>query len=85
MCRSKGGDLIQLSKDVWTLTPFRERLEAVVGTRAADDIIRFLESQGAIEGNIVLASRMGPALESVFGKSTATLLEMIVLKKSITT
>jgi hypothetical protein len=73
-----------MTKDGWALTPFRQRLEVVVGTRAANDIIRFLESQGAIEGNTVIPSRMEFALESVFGKSTTVLLKTIVLRKSLT-
>ena len=67
----------------WTLRPFRQRLEVVVGPEAADDIIRFLESQGAIEDEKVIPSKIEPVLESVFGKSTAVLLKTIVLKKSL--
>jgi hypothetical protein len=70
--------------DTWTLEPFRERLEVVVGTEAAGDIIKFLESHGAIEDERVIASRLEPVLESVFGRATAAMLKNIVLKRSLT-
>lgn len=72
-----------MPKDTWMLSPFRQRLEVVVGARAASDIIKFLESQGAIEGDKVIPSRIEPVLESVFGKSTTALLKTIVLRKSL--
>ncbi len=72
-----------MPKDTWTLEPLRQRLEVVIGKRAASDIIRFLESQGAIEGDKVIPSRIEPVLESVFGKSTASLLKTIVMRKSL--
>lgn len=69
--------------DTWTLRPFRERLEVVVGSEAAGDIVKFLESQGAIDGEKVIPSRIEPVLETVFGKSAAVLLKTIILKKSL--
>lgn len=72
-----------MATDAWTLHPFRQRLEAVVGPEAAGDIIKFLESQGAIDGERVVATRIEPVLESVFGRSTTTLLKTIILKKSL--
>lgn len=72
-----------MSEDAWVLGPFRQRLKVVVGERAAGDIIRFLESQGAIEGEKIIASKVEPALEMVFGKSTTALLKTIILKKSL--
>jgi len=78
---NRGG--CKVAGDTWTLRPFRQRLEVVVGQEAAGDIIKFLESQGVIDGEKVIPSRIEPVLESVFGKSTASLLKTIVLKKSL--
>lgn len=72
-----------MPENTWALGPFRQRLEVVVGQRAAVDIIRFLESQGAIKGENVIPSKIEPVLESVFGKATTAILKTIVLKKSL--
>ncbi|MEM2139643.1 hypothetical protein [Nitrososphaera sp.] len=72
-----------MASDAWMLRPFRQRLEVVVGPEAAGDIIKFLESQGAIDGERVIPSRIEPVLESVFGRSTTALLKTIILKKSL--
>ena len=73
----------EMVSDAWTLHPFRQRLEVVVGPEAAGDIIKFLESQGAIDGEKIVPSRIESVLESVFGKSTAALLKTIILKRSL--